>query len=83
MASTTRDRLSGLHLQNFMKTAHTPSFLIYMGGYAALLAWFKLADVYHTHFATKGLIVVVYNAFCLCAVPANMTARKTFRQRSR
>jgi hypothetical protein len=46
-----------------MKAARTPGFLIYMGGYAALLAWFKLADVYHTHFATKGLIVVVYNAF--------------------
>src|SRR5262249_1454525 len=33
------------------------------GGYAALLAWFKLVDVYHAHFATSGLIVVAYNAF--------------------
>ena len=46
-----------------MKTARTPGFLIYMGGYAALLAWFKLADVYHAHFASKGLIVVAYNIF--------------------
>jgi len=40
-----------------------PGFLIYMSGYAALLAWFKLADVYHAHFATTGLIVVAYNVF--------------------
>jgi hypothetical protein len=46
-----------------MKTARAPGFLIYMGGYGAFLTWFKLADVYHTHFASKGLIVVVYNAF--------------------
>ena len=46
-----------------MKAARTPGFLVYMGGYAALLAWFKLVDVYHAHFATKGLIVVAYNAF--------------------
>jgi hypothetical protein len=46
-----------------MKAARTRGFLLYLGGYAALLAWFKLADVYHTHFASTGLIVVVYNAF--------------------
>jgi hypothetical protein len=46
-----------------MQTARTPGFLIYLGGYAALLAWFKLADVYHTQFATKGPTVVIYNGF--------------------
>ena len=46
-----------------MQAAHTPGFLIYMGGYAAMLAWFKLADVYHSYFAAKGLIVVSYNVF--------------------
>jgi hypothetical protein len=46
-----------------MQAARTLGFLVYMGGYAALLAWFKLVDVYHVHFATKGLIVLVYNAF--------------------
>jgi len=46
-----------------MKAAWTPGFLVYMGGYAALLAWFKLVDVYHAHFATNGLIVVAYNTF--------------------
>src|SRR5262245_11909822 len=46
-----------------MKAARTPSFLLYLGGYAALLAWFKLVDGYHAHFASKGLTVVVYNAF--------------------
>ena len=46
-----------------MQAARTPGFLIYMGGYAAMLAWFKLADIYHSYFATKGLIVVTYNVF--------------------
>ena len=46
-----------------MQAARTPGFLIYLGGYAALLAWFKLADVYHSHFAAKGLIIVSYNVF--------------------
>ena len=46
-----------------MKAARTPGFLVYMGGYAALLAWFKLVDVYHAHFASRGLIVVTYNVF--------------------
>jgi hypothetical protein len=38
-------------------------FAAYLGGYCALLAWFKRVDVYHAHFATAGLLVVVYNAF--------------------
>src|SRR5690349_24695535 len=46
-----------------MKAARTPGFLVFVGGYAALLTWFKLVDVYHAHFATSGLIVVAHNAF--------------------
>jgi hypothetical protein len=46
-----------------MQAARTPGFLVYMGGYAALLAWFKLVDVYHAHFASRGLIVATYNVF--------------------
>jgi hypothetical protein len=46
-----------------MRAARTPGFLVYLGGYVALLAWFKLADVYHAHFASRGLIVVAYNVF--------------------
>ena len=46
-----------------MEAARTPGFLIYLGGYAALLAWFKLEDIYHTQFAAKGMMVVIYNGF--------------------
>ncbi len=51
------------YFHSFTKAARTPGFLVYMGGYAALLAWFKLVDVYHAHFASRGLIVVAYNVF--------------------
>jgi hypothetical protein len=46
-----------------LRTISAPAFLAYLGGYVALLAWFKLVDVYHAHFATRGLIVVAYNIF--------------------
>jgi hypothetical protein len=52
-----------LHLRRFMEAARTPGFLIYLGGYAVLLAWFKLEDIYHTQFATRGTTVIVYNGF--------------------
>jgi hypothetical protein len=45
------------------RTASTPGFFAYFGGYIALLAWFKVIDVYHAQFATKGLVVATYNAF--------------------
>src|SRR5215212_9851051 len=38
-------------------------FLAYLGSYCALVAWFKLVDVYHAHFATAGPLVLAYNAF--------------------
>ncbi len=34
-----------------------------MGVYLALLAWFKLIDVYHTEFSTAGVVVFAYNLF--------------------
>ena len=46
-----------------MKAIRTPGFLIYMGGYMALLFWFKHVDFYHTQFATKGMPVVANNLF--------------------
>jgi hypothetical protein len=52
-----------LQLRHFLQALRTPGFLIYLGGYAALLAWFKLADVYHTQFATRGAAVAIYNGF--------------------
>ncbi len=38
---------------------------MFVGGYIAALAWFKLVDVYHAHFATKGMVVLTYNVFRL------------------
>jgi hypothetical protein len=38
-------------------------FLFWTGGYIALLAWFKLVDVYHLHFSTSGPLIAVHNAF--------------------
>lgn len=52
-----------LRLGPFLQALRTPGFLIYMGGYVALLVWFKQFDFYHTHFTTKGLPVVAYNCF--------------------
>src|SRR5215211_760471 len=39
------------------------SFLAYVAGYCALVAWFKWVDVYHAHFAAAGPLVLTYNAF--------------------
>ena len=52
-----------LYLQRVLQSARTPGFLLFVGGYAALLAWFKIVDVYHLHFATSGASVLIYNGF--------------------
>jgi hypothetical protein len=52
-----------LRLGPFLKALRTLGFLIYMGGYVALLVWFKHIDFYHTHFTTKGFLVAAYNFF--------------------
>jgi hypothetical protein len=38
-------------------------FLLLVGGYATLLAWFRYADVYHTHFSSTGLLPFLNNGF--------------------
>ena len=38
-------------------------FLLFVGGYAALLVWFKYVDVYHTHFSATGPLILVHNLF--------------------
>ncbi|MEA2904151.1 MAG: hypothetical protein QOI12_1538 [Alphaproteobacteria bacterium] len=38
-------------------------FLLFVGGYVALVAWFKSVDVYHTHFSDPGVLVLINNAF--------------------
>jgi hypothetical protein len=40
-------------------------FLLFCSGYAALLAWFKYVDVYHTHFSSTGVLVFLNNLFRL------------------
>lgn len=37
-------------------------FAAYVGLYVALLAWFKGVDLYHTGFATSGVMVAIHNA---------------------
>lgn len=37
--------------------------LVYLGGYLALLVWFKSVDVYHTQFAARGITIALYAVF--------------------
>jgi hypothetical protein len=36
----------------------TGAFFLFMGGYIALLAWFRLVDVYHAHFSETGILLL-------------------------
>jgi hypothetical protein len=38
-------------------------FLLFFGGYVALIAWFKYVDVYHAHFSDTGVLVLLNNLF--------------------
>jgi hypothetical protein len=38
-------------------------FLLYVGGYAALIGWFKYVDVYHAHFDDTGILIILHNLF--------------------
>src|SRR5579864_7432422 len=38
-------------------------FLLYVGGYAALVGWFKYVDVYHAHFDDTGVVIFLHNIF--------------------
>ncbi len=38
-------------------------FAFYVGGYVALLIWFKQVDVYHSYFSTGGVLVLTNNLF--------------------
>src|SRR4051812_30783899 len=39
----------------------TPGLAVFVGGYLAILFWFKIVDVYHNDFATAGILTTVYN----------------------
>jgi hypothetical protein len=38
-------------------------FLLFFGSYAALIAWFKFVDVYHTQFSSTGTLILLHNLF--------------------
>jgi hypothetical protein len=38
-------------------------FVLYFGGFVALIAWFKYVDVYHAHFSDAGALVLLNNLF--------------------
>ncbi len=46
-----------------VRPALITQFVLYLGGYAALLGWFKSVDVYHLHFADTGALILVHNLF--------------------
>lgn len=45
------------------RVADVAGFLLYVGTYVGLIAWFKWFDVYHTRFEIPGRAVIVYNLF--------------------
>src|SRR5947208_1797381 len=38
-------------------------FLLFLGGYAALIAWFMYVDVYHTHFSDAGVVILLHHLY--------------------
>jgi len=52
-----------VHLQGPSRRAEVLRFILYFGGYAALVTWFKYFDVYHTHFSDAGVLVLLNNLF--------------------
>src|SRR5256885_6967082 len=51
------------HVHALGRRAEVLLFLLFFGGYAALIAWFKYVDVYHTHFSSTGVLVLLNNVF--------------------
>jgi hypothetical protein len=47
----------------FGRAADVLPFLLFCGGYAGLIAWFKYVDVYQTHFSATGPIILLHNLF--------------------
>src|SRR5438876_4499345 len=45
------------------RRAHVLLFLVFLGGYAILIAWFKYVDVYHAHFSSAGVLIFLSNVF--------------------
>jgi hypothetical protein len=56
---------SSIRLHASSREAETFGFLLFFGGYAALIAWFKYFDVYHTNFSTTGAVILLHNLFRL------------------
>src|SRR2546425_6772429 len=45
------------------RRTHVLLFLLFFGGYAVLIAWFRFVDVYHTHFSSTGVLICLNNLF--------------------
>jgi len=58
---TAPDRRAGLGERQFVVV----QFLLFFGGYAAVISWFRFVDVYHAHFADTGVLIFVHNMFRL------------------
>jgi hypothetical protein len=52
-----------IHLQTPNRRADMLGFVLYFGGFVALIAWFKYVDVYHSHFSDAGVLVLLNNLF--------------------
>ena len=51
------------HLLAPCRRADVLRFVLYFGGFVALITWFKDVDVYHSHFSEAGVLVFLNNLF--------------------
>jgi hypothetical protein len=51
------------HLLAPSRRADVLRFVLYFGGFVALITWFKYVDVYHSHFSEAGVLVFLNNLF--------------------
>jgi hypothetical protein len=52
-----------IHLHAPSRRADVLRFVLYFGGFVALITWFKYVDVYHSHFSDAGVLVLLNNLF--------------------
>ncbi|WP_316168984.1 MULTISPECIES: hypothetical protein, partial [unclassified Bradyrhizobium] len=58
------DKMSNLDKKRADRLSPSPIWIVtYLAGYAALIVWFKLFDVYNAHFSEGGAIVALYSVF--------------------
>jgi len=52
-----------IHLHAPSRRADVLRFMLYFGGFVALITWFKYVDFYHSHFSDTGVLVLLNNLF--------------------